>query len=166
MLRDALEIVTLMLAAGRATYTGDAARVAGAVNEPKPLQVAHPPIVVGGNGRQRTWRPAARYADELNLDAVPPEAMADAMAVIWSRCEEIDRDPNSLRVSVHIWWEHLDAAPSRAALLDAYREAGVARVMTLVRDAAHDPDALDRFREDCVEAGIELDPVRPTSQAS
>ncbi len=166
MLQDALAIVTMMWAAGRATYTGDVARVVGAVNEPKPLQVAHPPIVVGGNGRQRTWRLAARYADELNLDAVPPEAMADAKAVIWSRCEEIDRDPNSLRVSVHIWWEHLDAAPSRAALLDAYREAGVARVMTLVRDAAHDPDALDRFREDCVEAGIELDPVRPTSQAS
>jgi hypothetical protein len=82
--------------------------------------------------------------------------MPDALAVIRERCEEIDRDPASLAVSVHIWWEQLDDAPSRAELLRRYADAGIDRVMTLVRAAAEDPDELDRFREDCMEAGVTL----------
>jgi F420-dependent oxidoreductase-like protein len=156
LLRDALEIVSRMAEPGRAKYEGTHARVAGAINEPKPVQSPAPPIIVGGNGREKTWRLAAKYADELNLDAVPPHEMADAMAVIAERCEEIGRDPSSLRVSVHVWWEQLDNAPSRSDLLAAYREAGVSRIMTLVRAAASSPDELDAFRDDCEQAGADL----------
>ena len=66
------------------------------------------------------------------------------------------RDPATLPVSVHIWWEHLDAAPSRSDLIAQYREAGASRVMTLVRAAARDPEALDAFRADCAAGGAEL----------
>lgn len=156
-LRDTLEIVTRMFEPGRATYAGETASVDGAINEPKPVQQPAPRIMVGGNGRNVTWRLAARYADELNLDASPPDEMPEAMTVIRERCEEIDRDPASLAVSVHIWWEQLDAAPSRAELLRAYADAGISRVMTLVRASADDPDELDRFRDDCLDAGLELD---------
>jgi F420-dependent oxidoreductase-like protein len=158
-LRDTLEIVSRMFQRGRATYGGEHAAIAGAINEPKPLQRPHPTIMVGGNGREVTWRLAAQYADELNLDATPANELAEALDVVASRCAEVDRDPGSLPVSVHIWWEQLDQAPSRSELLAAYREAGVSRVMTLVRASAEDPDELDRFREDCVTAGVELEPA-------
>ena len=160
-LRDTLEVITRMCDAGRATYAGDHAGVAGAINEPKPLQQPHPRIMVGGNGREVTWRLAARYADELNLDATPPEELREALSVIAARCEEIGRDPATLPVSVHIWWEHLDAAASRSELLSAYRDAGASRVMTMVRAAAKDPDALDAFQADCQEAGAELEGSAP-----
>jgi F420-dependent oxidoreductase-like protein len=158
-LRDTLEIVTRMFEPGQATYDGEQASVVDAFNEPKPAQAPAPRVLVGGNGRDVTWRLAARYADELNLDAMPPHELSEALKVLASRCEEVERDPGSLAVSVHIWWEHLDAASSQADLLAAYREAGVGRVMTLVRDAANDPEALDRFRETCLEAGATLDPI-------
>ena len=158
-LRDTLEILTRMFAPGRASHAGEYATVANAINEPKPIQQPRPPIMVGGNGREVTWRLAARFADELNLDATPPDELPEALEVIAARCAEVDRDPASLPVSVHIWWEHLDAAKSRAELIAAYREAGAARVMTLVRAAAQDPDELDRFREDCAEAGAEFEPA-------
>jgi F420-dependent oxidoreductase-like protein len=156
-LRDSLEIITRMFEPGRATYAGGHARVTGAINEPKPVQRPRPRIMVGGNGREVTWRLAARFADELNLDATPPDELPEALSVVAARCEEIGRDPATLPVSVHIWWEHLDAAPSRAGLLDAYREAGASRVMTMVRGSAQDPDALDAFQSDCLDAGVELD---------
>ena len=156
-LRDSLEIITRMFEPGRASYAGDRASVLGAINEPRPIQQPRPPIMVGGNGREVTWRLAARFADELNLDATPPEEMPEALSVIAARCEEIGRDPATLPVSVHIWWEQLDAAGSRADLLSAYREAGASRVMTMVRAAARDPDELDAFQADCVEAGATLD---------
>lgn len=156
-LRDTLEILTRMFEPGHATYAGEYARIAGAINEPKPLQRPRPPIMVGGNGREVTWRLAARFADELNLDATPPDELPDALSVVAQRCEEIGRDPATLPVSVHIWWEHLDAAPSRADLIRSYLEAGASRVMTMVRSSAKDPDALDAFRDDCLEAGAELE---------
>ena len=156
-LRDTLEILTRMFEPGRATYAGEYARIAGAINEPKPVRRPRPRIMVGGNGREVTWRLAARFADELNLDATPPDELPDALSVVAQRCEEIGRDPATLPVSVHIWWEHLDAAPSRTDLIGAYLEAGASRVMTMVRAAAKDPDALDAFQADCLEAGAELE---------
>jgi alkanesulfonate monooxygenase SsuD/methylene tetrahydromethanopterin reductase-like flavin-dependent oxidoreductase (luciferase family) len=111
--------------------------------------------MVGGNGREVTWRLAARFADELNLDNVPPDEIDDAMRVIADRCREVDRDPASLRVSVHIWWESLDESDP-VTLMRSYREAGVSRVMALVRAAASDDDALETFREQALDAGATL----------
>lgn len=156
-LRESLEIVTRLLhQPGRATFKGETASVAGAINEPRPLQ-EHLPIMVGGNGRRVTWGIAAQLADELNLDNMPAAEWREARGDLEARCAEVGRDPSTIRVSVHIWWETLDAAPSRAQLLRDYAEAGVDRVMTLVRAAAEDVAELDRFADDCREAGIELD---------
>jgi F420-dependent oxidoreductase-like protein len=156
-LEDSLEILTRMLAPGdeHATYEGPQASVRDAINLPKPVRPM--PIMVGGNGRDRTWRLAARYADELNLDNMAIEDMPEALDVIRQRCEEIDRDPATLRVSVHLWWEGLEHAERPGDILAAYAETGIARVMTLVRRAAADPDAVEEFFEVAREAGCELD---------
>jgi F420-dependent oxidoreductase-like protein len=156
-LADALEVLRAMLSPGRATYEGAHSSVRGAINEPPGIQRPRIPIMVGGNGPERTWRLAARYADELNLDAMFPEDLAAAMPTIRSRCEEIDRDPETLDVSVHIWWEQAaEAGPARVERLTAYRELGVSRVQMLVRHSVDDDDALPAFAEDCRAAGLEL----------
>jgi F420-dependent oxidoreductase-like protein len=158
-LGDHLEVISRMLVPGRgthATYEGPYAAVHDAINVPKPVQ-EHLPIMVGGNGPKVTWRLAARYADELNLDGLSPEETAAAMSVIAERCAEVGRDPATLRVSVHLWWGRppVDRG-ARVARLAAYREAGVARTMELIRGSAIGDDALDEYAEDCREAGCEL----------
>jgi F420-dependent oxidoreductase-like protein len=166
VLEDTLEIVCRMFGAGRASYDGRRARIDGAINLPKPVQQPRIPIMVGGNGREVTWRIAARLADEINTDSMPPDELRDeAMPIIRERCEEIGRDPSTLRVSSHIWWQHLDAAPDRAAHLRAYADAGASRVMTMIRGSVSDPGELERFREDCVEAGAELDEISEATTA-
>src|SRR5919197_5768239 len=105
-LGDHLEVITRMLAGNRsdhATFEGRYAHVQDAINVPKPIQQPRVPIMVGGNGPNVTWRLAARHADELNLDGMSPAEVAEALPVIRSRCEEIDRDPETLRISVHLW---------------------------------------------------------------
>jgi alkanesulfonate monooxygenase SsuD/methylene tetrahydromethanopterin reductase-like flavin-dependent oxidoreductase (luciferase family) len=151
-LQDAISIAALMFGQPRATYSGPTAFVDDAINVPQPVRRPRPPIIVGGNGRDVTWRLAARSADELNLDNVPPEEIADAMRVVGERCAEIGRDPATLRVSVHIWWETLERRDP-VDLLRSYREAGIGRVMTLVREAASSPDALRVFRDQALDAG-------------
>jgi F420-dependent oxidoreductase-like protein len=156
-LEDALEITNRMLGPGRATYEGPAAAVHDAINVPRGLQTPRVPIIVGGNGPNVTWRLAARFADELNLDWLSPDEVAAAMPVIASRCEEVRRDPATLPVSVNIGRSQSQAGGElRVALLRAYREAGVARVMTLLPASAESDDALPTFAEDCRTAGLEL----------
>jgi F420-dependent oxidoreductase-like protein len=157
ILREHLEVISAMLGPGHATFDGERASVRGAINVPKPLQRPRVPIMVGGNGPNVTWRLAARYADELNLDGMSPAEVVDALPVIRSRCEEIGRDPASLAVSCHIWWGNAKVAGrQRVDLLGAYRDTGIARVQALVQGSADSDEALESLAADCRAAGAEL----------
>jgi alkanesulfonate monooxygenase SsuD/methylene tetrahydromethanopterin reductase-like flavin-dependent oxidoreductase (luciferase family) len=161
ILGDHLEIITRMLAPGRATYEGEHAHVIDAIHEPKGLQQPRVPVMVGGNGRNVTWRLAARFADKLNLDALPPEAVEEALPVIRSRCEEVDRDPATLPVSAHLWGSAMDVAPgaARRRRLAEYADLGLERVIVQGFQAVKDPDALESLIDDCGAAGL-LVPAR------
>ena len=161
-LADDLEVITRMLAGDRhdhASFEGAHSQVRDARNVPKPIQRPRVPVLVGGNGPNVTWRLAARYADELNLDGLTPAETAEALPVIASRCEEVDRDPSTLPVSVHLMREPLrpTGAP-RIDLLAAYRDLGVSRVMGLNLDTARTDEALDSLAEDARAAGLEMEP--------
>ncbi|MGZ6299268.1 MAG: TIGR03560 family F420-dependent LLM class oxidoreductase [Candidatus Limnocylindria bacterium] len=153
-LADHLEVITRMLAPGHATFEGTYASVTDAINVPRGLQEPRVPIMVGGNGPNVTWRLAARYADELNLDWLTPEEVREAKPVIASRCAEIDRDPASLRISVNISRFVISkAGPARVELLAAYREVGVDRVMGLLTESAISDEPLELLALDARAAG-------------
>lgn len=162
MLHDALEVISRMLEPGRevhATYEGEHHAVRDAINLPKPVDPGGMPIMVGGNGPKVTWRLAARYADELNVDGLSPDELAEALPVIRSRCEEIGRDPDSLAVSVHAWWGDDDwrtPGEGRRRLLHRYDELGVSRVIGLLQESAAGDEALARLAEDAVAVGLEI----------
>jgi hypothetical protein len=133
--------------------------VRNAINLPKGLQSPRIPIMVGGNGPEVTWRLAARFADELNLDGMSPDELREALPVIRSRCEEIDRDPESLRISVHAWWGNPDwASPGdrRIAFLGQLGDLGIDRVMGLLQESASSDEALTALAEDARAAGVRL----------
>jgi F420-dependent oxidoreductase-like protein len=162
MLHDGLEVIHAMLAPGRtthATFRGEHASVDDAINLPKGLQEPRIPIMVGGNGPNVTWRLAARYADELNLDGLSPEELREALPTIHARCEEIDRDPASLRISIHAWWgtdAWREPGADRQALLRSYAELGVSRVIGLLQASADDDGPLEALAMDAAAAGVEL----------
>ena len=159
-LGDDLGVITAMLAGDKhahATFEGTYAHVRNAINVPKPIQRPRVPIMVGGNGPKVTWRLAARYADELNLDGMDAAEVVAALPVIAQRCAEVDRDPATLPVSVHVWGEAIGKrGQARVDRLAAYREAGVSRVMGLVRATAQTDEALESLVEDARAAGVEL----------
>ena len=162
---DHLAIIDAMLRGDRhdhATVEGRYASVRNARNVPKPIQQPRVPVMVGGNGPNVTWRLAARYADELNVDGMSPGEVADALPVIRSRCEEIGRDPATLDVSVHIWKSDAAATGApRVDLLGAYRELGVSRVIALIEASTTGDEALEQFRADAVAAGADLAELTP-----
>ncbi len=156
VLSEHLEIVRRMLEPGRATFEGHYASVRDAINEPRGLQ-PHMPLIVGGNGENVTWRLAARHADELNLVYLDPAAVEAALPVIRRRCEEIGRDPATLRISLYVP-DGLVAAPGEARVdaLGSLADLGLARVVAFLPRSVYDRDAQERLAEDARRAGLDI----------
>lgn len=123
--------------------------------EPKGRQQPRIPVIVGGNGQKVTWRLAARFADELNLDGPEIAEIREWLLVIRARCEEVDRDPASLPVSAEIWWDGV-TGPARVEQLQEIAELGLTRIHSHLREAAGSDEPLVAFAEDCRTAGLEM----------
>ena len=80
------------------------------------------------------------------------------MPTIRARCEEIGRDPQTLKLSVHVWWEQLDepTGAQRIDMVAGYRELGVSRVIGMIRGSVESNEALASWAEDCRAGGASL----------
>ena len=95
------------------SYDGHRVSVRDASFQPKPVDVpgrprtsiggARPRIIVGSSGSPRSYRLAARYADEYNISsASSPDSVRQIHAQIDAACEAIGRDPATLARSAMI----------------------------------------------------------------
>jgi alkanesulfonate monooxygenase SsuD/methylene tetrahydromethanopterin reductase-like flavin-dependent oxidoreductase (luciferase family) len=151
-LGDHLEVVKRMLEPGRASFEGDYAEVRGAINEPKGLQQPRIPIVVGGNGRN-----AARFAEELNLVFLVPDEVAELLPIVRQRCEEEDRDPATLRVSLYTRDQDVrEPGQERVDFLGALAALGLDRVVCFPTRWNPTAEAQAHFAQDCQAAGLSL----------
>jgi alkanesulfonate monooxygenase SsuD/methylene tetrahydromethanopterin reductase-like flavin-dependent oxidoreductase (luciferase family) len=185
ILAEHLELISRLTRAGHAAFdwTGEHAWAKGVANSPATSGRDHIPLLIGGHGPNVTFRLAARYCDEINIDHMPSD-MPEALTVLADRCAEIGRDPATLLVSVGInpaWpyvglrvtgrqrmMEQADvpsimpastaAAGSRAAELASWREMGIGRIVVGAPGMADTDEALDELVEDIRAAGIELTP--------
>ena len=154
-----LEVITRMLAPGRATWEGERAAVHDAVNEPRGIQ-EHIPLIVGGNGPKKTAGLAVKHADELNFVFLGPDEVARRIADVRTMCAVSGRDPDSLRFSVYTLDEdYLEAGPRRVEAIRGYAEVGVDRIVCFPTKKAPTIETQERFAEDCVAAGVELSPA-------
>jgi alkanesulfonate monooxygenase SsuD/methylene tetrahydromethanopterin reductase-like flavin-dependent oxidoreductase (luciferase family) len=81
-------------------------KLGDALFRPRPVDVAgrpttpvggkRPRILVGGSGSPRSYRLAARYADEFNLSSSSPDRAAEVRVKLDEACAAIDRDPSTL----------------------------------------------------------------------
>jgi F420-dependent oxidoreductase-like protein len=67
---------------------------------PKPVQLPHPPILIGGLGTRRTPELAARYADEFNVAFADLRTTAAQFDRVRIACAAAGRDPASIVMSV------------------------------------------------------------------
>ncbi len=155
-LEDHLEVISRMLAPGRATFDGRFAQVRGAINIPKGIQ-PHIPVIVGGNGRERTAGLAVRFADELNFVFLSADEIRERMADVRAKCERAGRDPSALRFSLYASDEDMrDGGQARVDLLGGLAAVGLDRVVAFPTRWSPTTDAQAAFAEDCRAAGIPL----------
>jgi alkanesulfonate monooxygenase SsuD/methylene tetrahydromethanopterin reductase-like flavin-dependent oxidoreductase (luciferase family) len=159
-LEEAVAIVRDLLTNNRAEAAGPHYPIEGTTLLPRPAQVPRPPITVGALGK-RSMRLAARLADAWNTQPMPSEgrfgdvlAGDDELALLRERnefvdrvCEELDRDPATLRRSYLLLGTYRsgpgdpDAFTKRAELL---REAGAQELILYWPDVEEVEPDLER----------------------
>lgn len=102
LLEEQLEIVTGLWSTPVGEgfdFSGRHYGLDGAPGLPKPVQQPVP-IIIGGAGPRRTPALAARFATEFNIGFRSEDAIAAAFDGVRRACEDLGRDPATLRRSV------------------------------------------------------------------
>ena len=105
-LEEAVELIKkLFTEEGPVDYNGRYYKLKKAYLSPPCTQKPHIPIMVGGNGENRTLRTLARFGDICNIDFnLPgsPEIFKHKLEVVKRHCEEIGRDPAEIKKTMLI----------------------------------------------------------------
>jgi len=150
---EGTEVIHRLLTQEHTDFSGTFFTLRHARNEPKPVQVPRPPIVIGGRGEKRTLRLVARHAsmwDALFVDDV--SEWRRLKEVLAGHCETEGRDPAEISCSSHL---RVDPDPDpedvagRAAQLF---EAGL-DVVILGLGSAHDGGTVARLAPALAELG-------------
>jgi F420-dependent oxidoreductase-like protein len=121
---EGVEAIIGLLSNETTTLAGRYVRLTDARCEPKPVQRPHPPVTIGGRGRTRTLRTAARLAQQWNAITPGPEDWLSLKEALLEHCASIGRDPAEITCSVNVRVEGPDAISRAAEQAAAYRDAG------------------------------------------
>jgi F420-dependent oxidoreductase-like protein len=121
---EGVEAIVALLSQETTTLNGRYVRLTEARCEPKPVQRPHPPVTIGGRGRTRTLRTAARWAQQWNAITSDPQEWLSLAGTLRSHCAELGRDPGEITCSVNIRIDDGAAVGKAAELAAGYRDAG------------------------------------------
>ena len=118
---EAIQVVRSMLSQDSTTFHGSHYDISDAPCDPKPVQ-SPLPILVGTRG-PRMLRITARYASEWNTWGSPDQAAGRRAALI-EACDQVGRDPATMRTSVNalIGLDVKAPPPGRAVIFGSAQE--------------------------------------------
>lgn len=93
-------IANLLQNEGPSTFEGEYFQIREAQLLPRPQRDGGPPILIGGNGPQRTLPLTARFADEWNGLFNPPKKFGELNQRLDELLKQEDREPGNVRRSL------------------------------------------------------------------
>lgn len=100
MLEEQVQVLKGLWSGDRFNFDGRHYRLQGCLSRPLPVQVPHPPLIIGGACGPRSARIAARWANEYNTVFVGPEECRRRKQVLENACMEVGREPATIRFSL------------------------------------------------------------------
>jgi F420-dependent oxidoreductase-like protein len=94
-LAESIQIIRSLFENERTNFEGKYYQIKDAPLNPKPVQGARLPVLIGGGGEKVTLRLVAKYADAWNVPG-PPELLAQKGRVLDEHCEREGRDPSTV----------------------------------------------------------------------
>jgi probable F420-dependent oxidoreductase len=139
LLRERIEAMKAVWRDDEAEYHGELVRFDKIWSWPKPVQKPHPPILLGGHG-EKAFDRVIRYCDGWMPLTWVDQNIIQEIGQLRERAKRAGRDPATISVTVF-------GAAADSKQLAAYAEAGVARVLFGLPNAAPDQvlPALDQL---------------------
>ena len=153
-LEETLRITRDMWSGVVEPFQGEYYQLAEPLTNPQPLTRPHPPILIGGNGEQKTLRLVAEYADACNLLVPEPGESRAKLAVLLRHCEAMGRDYAAIEKTSLV---ELDLRPGRMSAHEAVErlrgqaEEGIQHVIVNLPDA-HDLHRLEAIGREVIPA--------------
>ena len=182
-LSEHFEIIWRMTRQGEPPFSleGTYARVEEVAATPRSARSPGVRLLIGGHGKNYTFRLAARYCDELNLNVFPDEVPA-LLDVFRERCAEVGRDPATVELNcgtnqimryknLRVTGGQRFAEPHELAYQDPakvaaigtrteelaqWRELGFHRLTAGIPGLHSTDEGLYEFIDDCRTAGIDF----------
>jgi F420-dependent oxidoreductase-like protein len=143
---EGVEAIVLLLTQETTTLDGNWVQLTDARCEPKSVQQPHAPIVIGGNGRTRTLRTTARWAQQWNSLSGSPQEWRELRDVLDGHCADCGRDPKEIESSITLWYDPERGPAALVDEADAFGEAGV-DLTVIYLPIPHTHDVLEPLAE-------------------
>jgi len=128
MLEEGVQVIKKMWAEEKPSFQGKYYTIKDAICNPKPVQIPHPPILIGGGGEKYLLRAVAAYADVWNIvGGITLQEYQRKVKIIREYCEEIRRDPKTIRLS---WQGRFIIGNDEAEVLEKVRRFSNTHGMT------------------------------------
>jgi F420-dependent oxidoreductase-like protein len=102
-LDEALQVITKLWTEDHPTFAGKYYTLKNAPFAPKPRQQPHPPIMIGGQGKQWIMPLVGRYAQAWNAPLrLTPDEVRERVAIIQDECRRVGRTPCDVEVSAFL----------------------------------------------------------------
>ena len=132
---EGIEVIVSLLTQTSTNFSGEWFQLENAWCEPKPVQ-DRIPIVIGGKGKQRTLRTAARFADQWDMTfPSEPREWTDRDEVLRGHCDRVGRDQSEITRSIHLAFSEDDDPAALRDRAAPFFEAGVDIVVWSMRGA-------------------------------
>ncbi|GAA2520404.1 LLM class F420-dependent oxidoreductase [Winogradskya humida] len=146
-LEDALRLCARMWAEDESPFEGIHVRAERPLSRPRTLTRPHPPVLIGGEGEQKTLRLVAKYAQASNFfwtDRLPGK-----LAVLREHCEREGRDYAEIEKTVYYEFDPGPDGERAGAILDDLARIADAGLDTVIGPVtgAHTGTPLDVMGE-------------------
>jgi F420-dependent oxidoreductase-like protein len=132
---EGIEVIVSLLTQTSTNFSGEWFQLENAWCEPKPVQ-DRIPIVIGGKGKQRTLRTAARFADQWDMTfPSEPREWTEFDEVLRGHCDRVGRDQSEITRSIHLAFSEDDDPAALRDRAAPFFEAGVDIVVWSMRGA-------------------------------
>lgn len=123
MLEETLRICKQMWSDDNGPYEGQHYRLAETICEPQPIR--RPPILIGGDGEQKTLRLVAQYADIWNSLVPEIDGLRHKIDVLNRHCDAVGRDAGEIRKTVSVLADPFLDVDGYLETVEGYAELGI-----------------------------------------
>ncbi len=156
-LEETLQIALRMWSESEEPYHGRYYTLERPLNSPQPVQLPHPPILIGGSGEQKTLRLVAKYGNACNIfGRLGREVIQHKFSVLRQHCEQLGRNYDDIEKttldSLHITRDGRNGTMSPQQAIAYFRslaEIGVDQAIFSLRNVS-DLEPFDILRTEII----------------